>query len=75
MTAWKCALVYPLLKKCKLETINTNFRPVSNLQFISKLTEKAAATQIEFKILLITFKAIKGLAPKYLSDLIEMLQV
>ena len=29
---------------------------------------------IEFKILLITFKAIKGLAPKYLSDLIEILR-
>ena len=28
---------------------------------------------IEFKILLITLKAIKGLAPKYLSDLIEIL--
>lgn len=30
--------------------------------------------RIEFKILLITFKAIKGLAPKYLSDLLEILQ-
>ena len=31
--------------------------------------------RIEFKILLMTFKAIKGLAPKYLSDLIEILQM
>ena len=31
--------------------------------------------RIEFKILVITFKAIKGLAPKYLSDLIEILQM
>ena len=31
--------------------------------------------RIEFKILFITFKAIKGLAPKYLSDLIEILQM
>ena len=31
--------------------------------------------RIEFKILLITFKAIKGLAPKYLSDLMEILQM
>lgn len=30
--------------------------------------------RIEFKILLITFKVIKGLAPKYLCDLIEILQ-
>ena len=44
---WKCALVHPLLKKCNLEIINKNFRPVSNLQFASKLTEKAAATQIQ----------------------------
>ena len=29
---------------------------------------------IEYKILLITFKVIKGLAPKYLSDLVEILQ-
>ena len=44
---WKCSLVHPLLKKCNLEMINRNFRPVSNLQFASKLTEKAAATQIQ----------------------------
>jgi glycerol-3-phosphate dehydrogenase len=44
---WKCALVHPLLKKCNLEIINKNFRPVSNLQFASKLTQKAAATQIQ----------------------------
>ena len=31
--------------------------------------------RIEFKILFITFKAIKGLAPKYLSDLREILQM
>ena len=30
--------------------------------------------RIEFKILLITFKVIKGLAPKYLSDLTAILQ-
>ena len=29
--------------------------------------------RIEFNILLITFKIIKGLAPKYLSDLIAIL--
>ena len=40
---WKCALVHPLLKKHGLQHINNNFRPVSNLQLISKLTEKAVA--------------------------------
>ena len=43
---WKNALVQPLLKKTGLQPINNNFRPVSNLQFISKLTEKAVAMQI-----------------------------
>ena len=43
----KCALVSPLLKKpslCKDDM--KNYRPVSNLSFISKLLEKAVATQI-----------------------------
>ena len=41
---WKGALVKPMIKKPKLELIK-NFRPVSNLQFLSKLTEKAVAQQ------------------------------
>lgn len=40
---WKKAVVYTLLKNSGLQLINKNFRPVSNLQFTSKLTEKAAA--------------------------------
>ena len=44
---WKNALVRPLLKKPGLDhTILKNFRPISNLQFVSKLTEKAVAKQI-----------------------------
>ena len=42
---WKCALVNPLLKKLGLELIFQNFRPVSKLQYISKLTEKAVFIQ------------------------------
>ena len=42
---WKCASVHPLLKKLGLEPIFQNFRPVSNLQYISKLTEKAVFIQ------------------------------
>lgn len=34
-------LVSPLLKKPGLELLLKNYRPVSNLQYISKLTEKA----------------------------------
>ena len=42
---WKEALVFPLLKKPGLDCIFKNFRPVSNLPFVSKLTERAAFNQ------------------------------
>ncbi len=42
---YKLALVTPLLKKLGLEIIFPSFRPVSNLQFLSKLTERAVASQ------------------------------
>ena len=34
---WKNALVHPLVKKAGLPPINKNLRPVSNLQFTSKI--------------------------------------
>ena len=37
---WKIALVKPLLKKLGLELIESNYRPVSNLPFLSKVVEK-----------------------------------
>ena len=43
---WKNALVKPLLKKLGLELVFPNFRPVSNLPFISKLAEKASVNQL-----------------------------
>ena len=39
--AWKEALVLPLLKKPDHDILFKNFRPVSNLPFVSKLTESA----------------------------------
>ena len=42
----KIALVVPLLKKAGLDLIKSNFRPVSNLPFIGKISEKAAASQL-----------------------------
>ena len=42
---WKCAIVRPLLKKVGLDLLKKNFRPVSNLSFLSKLIEKAALSQ------------------------------
>ena len=39
---WKHAIVKPLLKKPTLAHIKQNYRPVSNLSFLSKLVEKAS---------------------------------
>ena len=36
---WKTAVVRPLIKKLGLDLIHANFRPVSNLSFISKVIE------------------------------------
>ena len=44
--SWKEAVVCPLLKKPGLDIIFKNFRPVSNLAFLSKLIEKAVFHQI-----------------------------
>ena len=43
---WKEALLKPLLKKCGLDIAFNNFRLVSNLPYVSKLSEKAAANQL-----------------------------
>ena len=40
--SWKFASIKPLLKKIGLELIKSNYRPVSNLRFLSKLVEKCA---------------------------------
>ena len=43
----KEAVLSPLLKKPALDTDEfKNFRPISNLRFLSKTTEKVAATQL-----------------------------
>uniref|UniRef100_A0A8C7Z7X7 Reverse transcriptase domain-containing protein n=1 Tax=Oryzias sinensis TaxID=183150 RepID=A0A8C7Z7X7_9TELE len=43
----KTAVVRPLLKKSQLDPKNLeNYRPVSNLPFLSKITEKRVATQL-----------------------------
>ena len=44
---WKCAFVNPpLLKKPGLNLVLNNYRPVSNLQYVSKLTERAVFNQV-----------------------------
>lgn len=45
--AFKTAVVKPLLKKPKLDSdVLTNYRPISNLPFISKILEKIVSIQI-----------------------------
>ena len=43
--SWKSAIVRPMLKKAGLALSCTNYRPVSNLPFLSKATEKCMLTQ------------------------------
>ena len=46
-SSFKHALVKPLLKKCNLDNeVLKNYRPVSNLSFISKILEKIVSIQI-----------------------------
>ncbi|CAB3996996.1 Hypothetical predicted protein, partial [Paramuricea clavata] len=45
-TDWKEALVKPLLKNPGLAALFNHLRPISNLQFISKLVERAVYDQI-----------------------------
>ncbi|MGL4877299.1 hypothetical protein, partial [Paraclostridium dentum] len=45
--AYKVAVIKPLLKKpCLDPGVLTNYRPISNLPFISKIIEKVVAQQL-----------------------------
>ena len=59
--SWKEAYVKPLLKGKKLETSLKNYRPVSNLKFVSKVLEKVIMIRLEDH-----FKT-HDLMPKYQS--------
>jgi hypothetical protein len=45
-SAWKSTLVDPRLKKTGQPASLSNLRPISNLQFVSKLTERAVSDQM-----------------------------
>ena len=45
VSSWKTAVVRPLLKKAGLQLIHSNYRPVSNLNFLSKVLEKLVLYQ------------------------------
>ena len=44
---WKTAFIRPLLKKFGLELIEKNYRPVSNLNFLSKVLEKIVLARFD----------------------------
>ena len=44
---WKMAIVRPLIKGPDLDTELKNYRPISNLSFLSKIVEKAAQLQLQ----------------------------
>ena len=58
---WKMSIVQPLIKKLGLELIMSNYRPISNLPFISKVTEKAVLEQF------VTYANDNHLFPSYQS--------
>ena len=45
-TEWKQAIVNPLLKKGAKEVTHKNLQPISNLQLVSKITERAVFDQV-----------------------------
>ena len=58
---WKSAEVWPLIKTFSKGRVKTNYRPVSNLQFISKIIEKCTLNQLTKQC------EIHNLLPKYQS--------
>ena len=44
---WKVAALRPLIKGLNMDTELKNYRPISNLSFLPKITEKAAQLQLQ----------------------------
>ena len=61
LQSWKKAIIRPLIKSSKLQRELKNYRPISNLSFISKSIEKAALLQFS------TFFEDQNLLPTYQS--------
>ena len=59
--SWKTAVICPLLKKVGLDLIPKNYRPVSNLCFLSKVVEKCMLKQF------IGYCNANNLIPQYQS--------
>ena len=55
---WKVAVVQPLIKKVGLELIKSNYRPISNLTFMSKIIESVCYTNLTSIVKLTTYFVI-----------------
>ena len=67
---------FPLLKKDGLEPIFKNYRPVSNLQFVSKLTESVVVKQLQHHIITNNlFPKLQSSYRKFLSTETALLKV
>jgi hypothetical protein len=64
---WKEATGYPLLKKVNLDTSFTNLRLISNLSYMSKLTEKAVFHQLNNHL------SLHELYPKLQSAIVRII--
>ena len=48
LSIWKKSLVFPTLKRASLNPENfCNYRPISNIAFLSKVIERVVVTQLE----------------------------
>ena len=64
--SWKVAIIRPLLKMVGLDLISSNYRPVSNLVFLSKVLEKVVLEQ--FTIYCDTHKLILDYQSAYRNN-------
>ena len=61
MDGIKSAIINPLLKKALLDIDEKkNYRPVSNLLFMSKLTERVVLNRLDHHMLVNNFLSING---------------
>jgi len=69
---WKCELINPILKIPGLDLLYKNYRPVSNLRYVSNLTEKVVFNRVYdhmvsnaiFPVLQSSYRQFPGIALK-----------
>ena len=73
---WKCGLINPILKKPGLDLLYKNYRPVNNLQYVSKLTEKVVFIQVyDHMVSNAIFPALQSCYRQFHSTETELIKV